>query len=642
LGYFRSYLLSHLMKQITFFLFFIISLTTGKLFAQQKQGAWWYFGEKAGLNFNTEPPVPNHAGKSLSFMGCASVSDANGNLLFYSDAKHVYNRSHTFMFNGYNVNVPVFVAANCMIVQKPGSSYIYYLFIANLPGAVYIPNFNPALHPFTVTEIDMRADGGKGAVIQSTKNSVLASGLAPKLTAAMHSNNRDVWIITHSIFGNNFQAFLCTPSGIASPVVSSIGTTYNMNGNDSGYSGTMKASPNSQMIADVMANQKIAQLLDFDRTTGVLSVPKNFSFTDYLWGVAFSPDNSKIYLNDTRNVYQYNLLPGNFQQILASKTQVNNNNNLGALDMQIGINGKIYILPQKTRPGGGAYNNPHLSVINCPNESGTACGFQDTTIYLSRQGGMLLPALNQTLFRNANILQLTASKPYICAGDSVKLSAFGAGADQFTWLPANGLGTASGPEATVKPTVTTTYTVIGHSQCDTDTAQVTVIVAPPAFANAGPDKVICTSGSVQFSVPAQAGFTYAWNSSSLLSDTTLANPTFTANNTTTIDQFYQLIVTIEGPGVSCGKRTDTVQVTVKPQVQVNAGAALSFCSGTTAQLNPQQFNSKYTYSWSPANGLSNPNSFAPTLKPTFLRNQIPFFTPLPLPLMVVLLPVRYG
>ncbi len=600
------------MKQLLPVFLLLFLFFPGEIAGQQKQGAWWYFGGQAGLTFNTEPPSPDFSGQSNSYMGCATVSGPNGNLLFYADGSKVYNRFHQVMPNGSNL-APLGIngQTNVIIVQKPGSQYLYYLFSASRSP-------NAATQNFTYSLIDMRLDSGKGDIISATKNtSAFSTPIVAKFTAAMHANNQDVWLIVHDQVGTNFYSFLISPNGISPPTISSIGFPYTTSYNI----GVLKSSPNSELIGDAIPQARVTQLLDLNRTSGVLTNPRTFSFpvNNYRLpnGIAFSPDNSRLYLGDRRNIYQYNLLASSFAAVLSSKTAINSDTTIFHYDMQLGMNGKLYLLPEDGPDRLPNYNfniNKYLSVINCPNALGTACGFQDTAIYIGRPGGLNLPALNQTLFRNANFLQVTAAQPYVCIGDSIKLSAFGAGADNFTWLPANGITPKNSPEIWVKPTTTTTYTVTGINQCgQSSTVSITVPVVPPAYANAGPDKVICTTGSVQVGVQPQTGFTYTWNSSPFLSDTTLANPTFTATNNTTTDQVYQLVVTLNGPGASCGKLTDTVEVLVKAPIIVNAGNQVNFCSGTTAQLNPQQFDSTYTYSWSPATGLSDPNVFAPTI-----------------------------
>ena len=50
-----------------------------------QQANYWYFGYKAGLNFNTSPPTPLADGELSTNEGCSAISDNLGNLLFYTD-----------------------------------------------------------------------------------------------------------------------------------------------------------------------------------------------------------------------------------------------------------------------------------------------------------------------------------------------------------------------------------------------------------------------------------------------------------------------------------------------------------------------------------------------------------------------------
>ena len=48
----------------------------------QKEANIWYFGSFAGLDFNSGSPVALLDGQLETAEGCATISDANGNLLF--------------------------------------------------------------------------------------------------------------------------------------------------------------------------------------------------------------------------------------------------------------------------------------------------------------------------------------------------------------------------------------------------------------------------------------------------------------------------------------------------------------------------------------------------------------------------------
>lgn len=50
----------------------------------QKRANVWYFGNKAGITFNTNPPTALTDGKLNTNEGCATICNENGQLLFYT------------------------------------------------------------------------------------------------------------------------------------------------------------------------------------------------------------------------------------------------------------------------------------------------------------------------------------------------------------------------------------------------------------------------------------------------------------------------------------------------------------------------------------------------------------------------------
>ena len=66
----------------------------------QKEVNIWYFGEYAGIDFNSGSPVALTNSAMSQYEGCATISDANGNLLFYTNGMTVWNRNHEVMENG--------------------------------------------------------------------------------------------------------------------------------------------------------------------------------------------------------------------------------------------------------------------------------------------------------------------------------------------------------------------------------------------------------------------------------------------------------------------------------------------------------------------------------------------------------------
>ena len=97
---------------------------------QSKRNDHWYFGTRAGLDFSTEPPTLRSDGQTASLGSTAAISDNQGNLLFYTDGIHIFNRFHQVMPQGINPN-PLVIQARiiCMIIPYPTNPALYYVFI---------------------------------------------------------------------------------------------------------------------------------------------------------------------------------------------------------------------------------------------------------------------------------------------------------------------------------------------------------------------------------------------------------------------------------------------------------------------------------------------------------------------------------
>jgi hypothetical protein len=112
----------------TVFLLVILLLCFSKIAFSQKEGNIWYFGGKAGISFNSGSPVALTNSAMFQYDGCATISDSNGNLLFYSNGVDVWNKNHTIMDNGNGLLGGYASTQSCVAVKKPKSDSIYYLF----------------------------------------------------------------------------------------------------------------------------------------------------------------------------------------------------------------------------------------------------------------------------------------------------------------------------------------------------------------------------------------------------------------------------------------------------------------------------------------------------------------------------------
>src|SRR4051812_7310250 len=94
----------------------------------QNETQKWYFGDRAGLDFSTNPPTVLSNSAMHARAGCSSMSDATGNLLFYTNGDTIWNRMHQVMANGTGLFGTGDESQNSLIVKQPGNANLYYIF----------------------------------------------------------------------------------------------------------------------------------------------------------------------------------------------------------------------------------------------------------------------------------------------------------------------------------------------------------------------------------------------------------------------------------------------------------------------------------------------------------------------------------
>ncbi len=367
----------------------------------QKEANIWYFGQYAGLDFNTncQPTALDNSQMNADY-GSAVMSDgATGQLLFYSNSYQVWNRDHQLMPNG---KLTEYIGAGvetqtALIVPVPGTSSLYYLFRLDERNATHTGSANYGR--LTYSTIDMRLDGGRGDVVSLGKDSTLVEGLAGRLTAVRHTNGRDYWVLTHQYNSNAFLVYPVTTAGVGPADTLRIGSEYR----DQAAYGYLKASPDGHKLASSSLSNggRPFDLFDFDAQTGKLSNYVNLGNIRLQSGVSFSPDNTKLYVanrnrvdanNESEIIRQYDLNAGSTQAIIASGQSVvykNPNTNILegekvaqgflAFSLEIGPDGRIYSAAEysNSQPGAPCTNCArHLMVINKPNALGFACNPQ--------------------------------------------------------------------------------------------------------------------------------------------------------------------------------------------------------------------------------------------------------------------------
>ena len=333
----------------------------------------WLFGNRAGVNFTGGSTSIIAASAVNSNEGVSSISDSLGNLLFYTDGGKVYTRNHTIMPNGTDLGISSPSTQAALIVPLPKSKNIYYIFSLDVEGRA---------GGLQVAEVDMTRNGGLGAVI--SKNDTLEKQSTEKLSGIFHANGTDIWIVTHGVDNNDFNAYLITKDGLErTPVVSSVGTVHKLGLNGLGTIGYMRFSHDGKRLAlAVWQELFIVELFDFDAATGIVSNPiKIERFTKGInngpYGLEFSPNGKYLYVSesnlgsDDSRLMQFYLETEDVNVPFTRQIIATSASNFGT--MLLAPNQKIYV----TVNGATA-----LSEISSPNIRGVASNFKTSTLDL--------------------------------------------------------------------------------------------------------------------------------------------------------------------------------------------------------------------------------------------------------------------
>ncbi|MEQ9230103.1 MAG: PKD domain-containing protein, partial [Cyclobacteriaceae bacterium] len=248
----------------------------------------WYFGEMAGIDFTDGATPITDDNMMSSAEGCATMSDTNGDLLFYTNGSTVWNKDHQVMMNGTDIGGDETANQSAIIMPFADETTMFYIFTTEeVPG--------DGSYQAKVAIVDMKRDTARGQVL--IKNIALNNSGTEKLSTTSVTGSG--WLLTHESGSNMFRTNFVSGDGILANVYSPVGEVHD-DTDPVQATGAIKFSIGAQFIAATLPRStgSFVELFDFDQTTGAVTNPRliDLQETDPVYGVEFSPDLSKLYL----------------------------------------------------------------------------------------------------------------------------------------------------------------------------------------------------------------------------------------------------------------------------------------------------------------------------------------------------------
>ncbi len=587
----------------------------------------WYFGNHAGIKFNTNGTTVPMTGSNMNTTeGCTVTSDTAGVIMFYSDGVSVWNNSSatpvcaTLLGSTSSTQAALALAlpgTNCQRFLifttkglETGGNHDLGVALVNVTGTS--PNY-----VVSVSEPAL-------SVIQPAGTVVFAEKLA-----ATSDTAGGYWVVAHNYIegsgtANTFYKYHITAAGFSTVTTTaqaqaalnlvqqtqSIGSNHHdLSTPDYNAQGQMKFSKAGQKLALVLAGSKIIDLFSFDLLTGNLTAIASTTVnpsTGNLYGCELSPLGNKLYASEgfaqsgttIRKIFQYDISGGTLSSpytVASGSNQYSNRYKYNAL--QLGPNDKIYCSEEM--------GISFLSVIQFPNNTGSACGWSSMTEPIANTNALGL----STVMSNSGCICLPSpgavSGPSgVCRGAVGKVYSVMAvpGATGYTWSLPAGVIVTSGNNTNAITVTFTGAAVSGSIRASAYNAYCTGVTSPPfavtvsspAVIDLGPDQTICQGQSVTFNAGACTGCTYLWL------NLTTGQPNIGTGQTYTtgVAGIYKVAVT---EPVGC-IGYDTVQLFVQTAVPVSINITASenpVCAGTQVTFSAiaQPGGTNIAYTW---------------------------------------------
>ncbi len=480
----------------------------------------WYFGESAGIDFTDGASSITDANVMFSPEGCASISDVNCELLFYTNGSTDWNKDHLVMVNGDSIGGDSTAVQSAIIMPFADETTLFYIFTNE-------EVIGTDTAQTKVTVVDMKHDFARGRVM--VKNIPMNNFSTEKLTATSVTGSG--WLLAHEFGTNVFRSHFVDGSGIGEIVFSPVGEVHDMADAVQG-GGAMKFANGAQYVGAALprTGANLLELFDFDQGTGAVTNSRliDVQETDPLYGLEFSSDNTKVYLTTLSatgsKLIQYDLdsinAPTAEADIAASKFDgYATGANYGSL--QMGPDAIIYMAVD---------GSTTIGTISSPGSDQAGAGFSPTGFnLLTRLSRLGLPNFAQEQSSSTLLPAITVELG--CYGEPSRFT--GTGRDNsietYTWFFGDGT-VVTGQDTLHAYAEPGTYNVrlLLSNRCDQDTSiYQTVTISPlPDLPQIPLDTVICDQPITLAAWPVdRAGWSYVWSTGATTRTIQVGGPT---------------------------------------------------------------------------------------------------------------------
>ncbi|MBL7703936.1 MAG: gliding motility-associated C-terminal domain-containing protein [Taibaiella sp.] len=504
----------------------------------------WHYGRNLSLNFG-QTPLTLGTSQVNVMEGCSSVSDANGNLLFYTTGFKIWDKNGVEMPNatGLQGNGPILPPQpdpfgsgykSVYIIKHPGNSQRYFV----VSGDPY----EEPVKKLYYHVVDMSLNNGLGDVVPGQKNIVIMSDVSENLSVIGGADCHTYWLVAPKDgYSDQYYTFKIDATGFHNtPVINTLPmAVYGLK--------ELFQTKNGHTVIGVSNTHLFT--MEFDGVNGTLSnfdtISTSLNTTPhYNSAPGISKDKTKFYFGNgmLNNLYQVdlNLLP-NLSAVKNSMAEVIPAPAAGFSNIfylrTAPVGDKIYVIHHLYINNG---LTPYLSSLDNASQPAAQVVYTQSALPFAPPGNpyAVYYSLGTDVVVNppSDSFFNRAPDTAFCDQGSYQLNCTNPNASQFEWSTG-----ATTPSITV--TQSGTYWVKSSNACEIffDTFEVDFIV-PEVILPA--DTSLCTGKSLVIEPIANNADSYLWNTGATSATLTVTGP-----------GTYYLEVTQQG----C-KATDTIHI----------------------------------------------------------------------------------